>query len=511
MPNNYSYEIVQSKNGLPTLVVNVEDKSIPFHSKIDPSRENFLFNDNLKNEKYDLLIILGTGLGYNLTPLIQYKDNYKLAVIIEPLNIADQLLSNTEIYRLIEEKKIIVLCNMNDVEIINYLTELFKNKELSKINFFEHPTAMRIFSEYFNKLKTEIINLINNFIGNKATINQFNNLFLNNGLKHLLNIDQYSYYTDYNFFKEYPALVVSSAPSMENDIPLIQKYQSNFFIIAVDSAVRPLAKFNIKPDFIISIDPQPYIKEHITGYITDSIIITSPVSSIWQDYHSSAVILSLNSHPVSQLLDELTNEKLNNFNSATGNVGTDAVFFALKNKFKSIAFTGIDFSFDRYNIYSRETIYEHRFTNIFNNRKITSEELNFRYIKKSKKLLFEKKRTRNSFLEYKNKFEKLLTQYKDIQLYNTGKYGLEIDGSQKMELQNYINNFANTKIDKFTTLKKFCREISPVTSLFNKSSINFSLNNTEVINNLLTYSQIADKDKERFMNKILRLFNNKCV
>ena len=63
----FTYRIEETKSGGKTIIVSANGKDLPLHSKIDPLREGEKNAPEFNPDKYDLLIVLGCGLGYHLS------------------------------------------------------------------------------------------------------------------------------------------------------------------------------------------------------------------------------------------------------------------------------------------------------------------------------------------------------------------------------------------------------------------------------------------------------------
>lgn len=89
-------------------------------------------------------------------------------------------------------------------------------------------------------------------------------LFLANALVNAVfanKINDIEIYKDIH--KDRPALVVSTGPSLNKQLELLEKYKDLFLIIAVDPAIPILKERGIIPHFVLSIDPKkrPYWKQ----------------------------------------------------------------------------------------------------------------------------------------------------------------------------------------------------------------------------------------------------------
>lgn len=59
-----------------------------------------------------------------------------------------------------------------------------------------------------------------------------------------------------NTLKNKPALVIGAGPSLLGQLEIIKEISQNLYLIAVDTALEPLLKSGIKPDYIVTLDAQ---------------------------------------------------------------------------------------------------------------------------------------------------------------------------------------------------------------------------------------------------------------
>lgn len=118
--------------------------------------------------------------------------------------------------------------------------------------------------EYLRSLYRELTNYLNIKSVSKQTQVASSHLFLMNALVNavfanpLNSIQQIK-----DVYKNRPALIVATGPSLNKQLPILQKYQDQFVIIAVDPAVPLLKQYGITPSFVVSVDPKkrPYWKQ----------------------------------------------------------------------------------------------------------------------------------------------------------------------------------------------------------------------------------------------------------
>jgi hypothetical protein len=165
--------------------------------------------------------------------------------------------------------------------------------------------------------------------------------------------------------------------------------------------------------------------------------------------------LSLNTHPVSQLIEELFPGRVGSIDSRTGSVAGDAVMLALKAGFRDIGLAGFDFSFNGFNIYARGTAYQRRYAEFFQNRVVNVETSNFNYIMKSSRGYRRGgKYTRKSFIQYKESIEKFLGGYDTGIFHNINETGLPLEGVENREFSDFIKRACKGKINKQEILKE---------------------------------------------------------
>ena len=116
MIKDLNYIIEPAKDGNPCLIVRQNGKDIPLHSRINPLKESDAAGYELAPEKFDLLIVLGCGLGYNLIKLKEYAGRFSQIVIIDILQgIENEIAKNPHASFLCVEKNIFILSGM-DIE-----------------------------------------------------------------------------------------------------------------------------------------------------------------------------------------------------------------------------------------------------------------------------------------------------------------------------------------------------------------------------------------------------------
>jgi hypothetical protein len=425
-------------------------REIPLHSKVDPEREADAFRDRFDPARYDALIVLGTGLGYHLIPLREILNEYSLIILIDILAGIEECIDRNPLTSfLLKSPRVFLVEGKSQTDVERILSDMIDMDAIRGVSLLEHPASVRMFGDYYGGIKKSVDKMIAIKAGNKATRRAFGPRYLRNILLNFGMLDRARPVRDlFGSFQQFPAVLAGSGPSLEADLEALRRLQNRVFIIAVDSAVPVLRHAGIPPDVIVSIDPQPYVREHIPDQGGGAIHVLSITS------HPSMVrmlkgFISLNSHPFSQLAAQACGDTIGSVDSSTGTVAGDAVSLCAKCGFSAVGITGVDFSFSDFAIYARGTAYQKRYGAYLQNRLCPVEERNMRYIMKSSGgLTYGGKYTRRSFLHYRQALEDFIVGGGAPELYALNDRGIPISGVPTRGMDEYAARNCPAVIDK---------------------------------------------------------------
>ncbi len=92
-----------------------------------------------------------------------------------------------------------------------------------------------------------------------------------------------------------PVIVCASGPTLEPVLPLLQEHRDRYFLLALSSAVSPLAFHNLIPDAVLSTDGGWWATRHLSPLLTDSRLQTVP---LWVTSEAAVPSELLQHHPV---------------------------------------------------------------------------------------------------------------------------------------------------------------------------------------------------------------------
>ncbi len=410
--NAIEFYLEPSKENYHTLRVKSEDGSYRYiHSKYYPSKESSYLKDLVNPLKYDVCIIVGIGLGYHLAYLTHAVHSFKQIICIDIHNYSHNASIPTEIQCILENPSIqFVYINPDSVGVLQDVIKLNFNKGVQVI---EHPASFNAFPLTFSKIKTTLQQIIEKSVSNYLTSSLFAYRYLKNALINLSRLPKcYPVVQCKNLHKNKPCIIVAPGPSFDEVADYLSKRQHHVIIIASDSALKALYAYSIIPDYIVSIDPQPVVCAHLLSTSTQAPIITTLTAHPL--IFSSHVILSLNTHPVCQLIDEIFPGYIGSVDSCTGTVLGDALSFALFAGCNPIAIAGADFSFPQLITYARVTEYQYRYQ-FMHSRFTPIETKNMDYIiHASRRTKTDGTFSRKVFIQYRNGIDSLLPSDRTI-------------------------------------------------------------------------------------------------
>ncbi|EAL9698979.1 DUF115 domain-containing protein [Campylobacter jejuni] len=252
------FELILGKDNLDINLKNTSDNTFLYKNAIDELNSML----NIYNDKYLLYPVLyfyGFGNGILFKALLQNKNHQHIVVFEKELEIIKIMLHLMDFSQELKENKLIIL-DINSLEFQDYYDLCSSNPFFQ----FSRTYFLELSSDYYEKDKKYILKL------NKDLIEKFKNsilLYGNDSKDNLQGIEQLIYnlpkmitHTAYqDFLKKREnlsdtAIIVSTGPSLTKQLPILKKYANKATIISADSSYPILAKHDIKPDYVVSLE-----------------------------------------------------------------------------------------------------------------------------------------------------------------------------------------------------------------------------------------------------------------
>jgi len=145
-------------------------------------------------------------------------------------------------------------------------------------------------------------------------------------------------------FKNIPAIVVASGPSLQKNIHLLNDLKNEAILISCGSALGPLRRREIMPHFEVVVDPNPAMYEALKPYLDSPTCFALSLFSqhrISRECAGQRIYFPVNFDP--KVLEDLKRfTQIQTVLPAMASVATTALFFALHLGCDPIIFVGLD-------------------------------------------------------------------------------------------------------------------------------------------------------------------------
>lgn len=238
-------------------------------------------------------------------------------------------------------------------------------------------------------------------------------------------------------FDDYPAVVVSAGPSLENNVEELARYKGKAFIIGLNASLKVLRKHNITPDIMLSYDAKisdftPFENEEInhipllTNITSDYRVVRANKSRRFYDYE--------NNEYIGKLAGEL-NVKL--IRSESGGCVANAAFaFAQRMGFNNIILIGQDLAYTNNKIHAGQRADKNDI------------DINEKEYVMVKGVYEDEVPTDRILCLYKKWFEERIADSPDLNVINATEGGAYIEGATHMTLKEALEKYCvGTEID----------------------------------------------------------------
>ncbi len=269
---NVTFEFAEAESGDTNLLY----KGILVHDSSDPQKEAMnIFNQLKDTSESSVTILIGLGLGYLFKRLtLSSKGNI---IIYEPnLDFLRFTLEVVDFSQEFASKKVFVA--NSKTELIKFLDGVYSYQAV--LNLAGLGSCHTLYSEFVKDLQLETEKIKNHLESNYLCLFEKSYEWVKEGVKNLPILKQ-SNNVDVlkNTFRDIPAVVVSSGPSLDETVQTLAKYKDNVIIFAVGNSYKTLAKYGIKPDFINFIEVYDNTNQLKGLDISDINLIAQPIAN----------------------------------------------------------------------------------------------------------------------------------------------------------------------------------------------------------------------------------------
>jgi hypothetical protein len=426
-----SLRFVQSRAGQ----INVEVDGVPYHSAYNPAREAQKFYGSYAIEKADIILHFGWGLGYAGDVLLDRIKSSARVVILEP---DEELFKQSMMQR--DNRKVFQDSRFQFVvgpSLCQFFDEWpFKEcQETDEFMWLIWPAAQQRHRTLLDSLRENFSIRLRDRAGNLLTHFKNGRLYFENVLSNFEFLDDADAGSLFGRFLRMPLVIVSAGPSLDRNIRDLRGASDRCFILAVDTALRPLLAAGVFPHAVIIADPTELNAAHIAGIVPESTCLIAE-----QAVHTS--VLRSASRRFLFGLGLFPDPLFAKFGFAKsslqvwGSVATAALDLACKMGADPIIFAGQDFAYSWGRDYARNTIFD---GNGFNAAVAGTHSMI--------DIWGREVRTTENLIAYRDFFVRKMRQIAGVRFINATEGGILTEGVEILSLRDALHQCCKERLD----------------------------------------------------------------
>ena len=234
------------------------------HSRRDPSgeaeRQLDAWFSSGSARAGGLFIVLGAAGLVHVKALATRLPAGSKLMALEPLpDVLAAALSLTPLAEL--ERPDVELRFASHYDLPSLLEELrfeMRKLEVLDVSVFLHPASSRTAPELYKTLEEGLAEKLRHESANRETLSRFTRQWVLNSLANLPVLLRSAPAGAFGgLFKGCSALAIGAGPSLDSSLEIIASLKGRFLLVAAGTALKPLLKAGIEPDFVVAVDSDP--------------------------------------------------------------------------------------------------------------------------------------------------------------------------------------------------------------------------------------------------------------
>lgn len=343
----YIYNVEQTNIGVPTLKVTTNDKSVYYHSNVNPFNEGrMLAKYYAKSDTYNYNVF-GFGFGYHIKALLELDRRFRINAIetnIEVLTMAFMYINLADI--LSNDRFSLEYCPLDNFA--DSFRSLLSNPENSSL-LIHYPSLCTLEDGVLKQ------SLNNYFINFSSMYSQ--EKYLNWNFYYNMKLNSRPVDTLKDNFKSKDIIYVAAGPSLNYYFDYLKKNMAsdNTIIICASTIYRTLLNKNVIPDYVIMTDAQDNMISHIkdidkTG--SSLIYLSTACSNAVAAFNGDKYILFQYGY---EPAENYANKNHLSLIETGGSVSTSAIDLILRFNCKSLTTIGLDLAYTDNKTHSYDT------------------------------------------------------------------------------------------------------------------------------------------------------------
>jgi len=256
VPDDGRVPIEPARNGSWTAKVCTPDGRLVYlHSRYDPEAEAEKLVASVPIEDKFCFVVSGLGLGYHLLALFARLRGEAVIVCTEPsVRLIAAALTCVDLTEPVRSRRLILLTD-DDKARLHAQLQPYNALIMLGAQFVQHPPSMRVASAQHHAMTKVIADFVTytrmtlmTLVANSKITCQ--NIAMN--LRTYVTTPPIDILRDR--FAGNPGVVISAGPSLSRNLDTLARLEGRAVLIAVQTAIKPLLKCGIVPDFVTSLD-----------------------------------------------------------------------------------------------------------------------------------------------------------------------------------------------------------------------------------------------------------------
>ncbi len=217
-----------------------------------------------------LVVFIGIGLGYGPLLVAQKAPRVARIALVEPcLDMFCTALRQLDLRPLLAAAKVDFF--IGDIDWRQFETTVKPTATFKDIYLLKQDPSFSWQPDLYQTARQQAFTLINQLSVAGGTTKVFGRKFMRNRLANLTLVN-HSHPAEIlqDKFKNIPAVVVSSGPSLNQNMAALKKAQGRCLLIAADGALAPLLEAGVMPDLVTSVDIKALTFEKFAPYVDQS-------------------------------------------------------------------------------------------------------------------------------------------------------------------------------------------------------------------------------------------------
>ena len=295
------------------------------------------------------VFILGMGNIHYLEELMAQTDESVIVMLYEPLfSVFEKQLERIDFNKIFGRRTVVlILEGINEDGMESIVGTMLQGDKIPLMKYFVLPNYVELCRERVNYFLEILVKQSENYYVGLGTKMFFSPYQAENFYHNVQYIR-----TGYKAFQllgaipnDIPAFVVSAGPSLNKNINELKRAKNKSFIIAVDTAVKPLLRKGIVPDMFATLDGIKPLELVETEQAKELPLLTMVTSaSAILDYHTGKKFFFDEGYNYIRKLFEMNGKRLEGF-PIGGSVATLAFTLVCHLGFRKIIFVGQDLAY----------------------------------------------------------------------------------------------------------------------------------------------------------------------